>query len=356
MARLLRRSFLKGLAASAAMLSPARAATGVYTVLDFMPVSLHKDILAGTSNVDVSGYVQAALDRGGAVLFPIGRYVLRSGLRLNSGNALIGVGGATAPMLSGQLGAGPTLLFTNGTGGPAIQNANPAAPLNYAVIQNMGIRVVSNAAYSHLIRLHAINGCVFSNFRAIVDNPNCHGFVTEALPDVSMWVNKFHNVQVQVPFTSAVYNCILRITDSEVMSCNWVGGNGAVFAVRGAARIIGNMLNNARGPDGCAARFWQHNKSVIDFIGNWCEQATRADILIDGDVQEGAESDMFQVKIMGGGTRSANLPASIVLKNDDGIPLRGPQIKGVSFIASTAERIAYDPARWLDVVIADNIG
>lgn len=350
-----RRTILQGLTASAAMLSPARAATGVYTVLDFVPATLHNDILAGTSGADVAGYVQTALDRGGAVLFPIGRYVLRSGVRLNSGNALIGVGGPTAPMISGQLGAGPTLIFSNGTGGPAIYSANPAAPLNYAAIQNMGIRVVSNAAYSHLVRLYAINGCTFSSFRAIVDNPNCHGFVTEALPDVSMWVNKFYNVQVQVPFTASVYNCILRITDSEVMSCNWIGGNGAVFAVRGASRIIGNMLNNARGPDGCAARFWQHNKSVVDFIGNWCEQATRADILIDGDVQEGTESPDFHVKIIGGGTRSAHLPASIVLKNDEGIQLRGPQIKGVSFIAPTSQRISYDPARWLDVVIADNI-
>ena len=85
------------------------------------------------------------------------------------------------------------------------------------------------------------------------------------------------------------------------------------------------------------------------------DAAAAPDILVDGDVQEGVEYPEFHVKIHGGGTRTAHLPASIVLKNESGIVLRGVQVKGVSFIAPTAQRVSYDPARWTDVTIADNI-
>ncbi len=100
------------------------------SVLDFIPPNLHGDIRAHTSTVDVTAYVQAALNYGYGY-FPSGRYNLSAPLTVAAAERLVVVGDGSSCT---------DLIWTAAVDGLALTYSDPRYPPSVA---NLALRTMS---------------------------------------------------------------------------------------------------------------------------------------------------------------------------------------------------------------------
>lgn len=129
------------------------------SVLDLIPPALHADIVAGTSTVDVSSYINAALADYKVVRLPLfGQISIGSPLVVPSGGGILGIGyNCTIKALP------------NFGDNPMVQNATIAPTSNAGRDRNLtlrGFRIDGNKAnnstateFSHGVKLYAVDGC-----------------------------------------------------------------------------------------------------------------------------------------------------------------------------------------------------
>lgn len=168
-----RRTFLVGAAATGGIIgTDARGALAtVRSILDVIPDGEHARIRAGTSDHDCGPAIQAAMAAGGALVFPAGRYVVRTPI-------------APRPAASGRFAPGVTLLG-DGAGRTVFDDRTTARALfdfdsganraDFRAIQGVHLAGFTieggrSAATTAAIRLR---GCYQSSIRDvhIVDRP-----------------------------------------------------------------------------------------------------------------------------------------------------------------------------------------